>query len=620
MVTLADLPIELFIDHIFPILPVSDLLSLACTNRFFSQLASDEPFWHRKIQEDFNFPTSDTARNAGWKFLYRRLFNPKVLVWGERSNGRLGLGDGDIPHTAMREGAPFPVRLRIPGVRIVHLEAGGMSFHALDSQGNIHVWGTLDGSSAALRSEGYSIPSKRAEQPMRLNLPVKFRSISCGRLHCTALDATSHVWTFTSWGRPFKIMSPSLDKSSPETTPVQVESGWAFSSVLTQSGDVLVYWPFEGQMETAIAAKNVELDQQSAVTQNKALPTQKEPQVIPCYPWELHDVHPVRLPPIPDQALPRLTGTGLSDKELDGETKLVKIASMDDIIVGLTNKGHVLMYAPLTGEDAYQRGAWRYLPEFSELKHVREHLTFTEGEIRSEAPDTMRITHISAQFMTFVAYSTGARSVVLIGKPNDSSDTRPLTPQILPALQNRGVISVVLGDYHYGALTASGTLLTWGAFSKGALGLGDPAHVPAGQPGGYTDEAQREAAATRWGYLRFPPPAVEVPTEVRFDHGESRPRERFCFAVAAGGWHMGALVIDLERDAEDDEDTEPPSMPGSFPEANDGPPDHGVHILPHTPGAYPTLPFGRGGGIFRLGHAMRGRNRGRGRGRGGNGE
>lgn len=82
MVTLADLPIELFIDHIFPILPVSDLLSLACTNRFFSQLASDEPFWHRKIQEDFNFPTSDTARNAGWKFLYRRLFNPKVLVWG----------------------------------------------------------------------------------------------------------------------------------------------------------------------------------------------------------------------------------------------------------------------------------------------------------------------------------------------------------------------------------------------------------------------------------------------------------------------------------------------------------------------------------------------------------
>lgn len=49
-----------------------------------------------------------------------------TVTFRERSNGRLGLGDGDIPHTAMREGAPFPVRLRIPGVRIVHLEAGGM--------------------------------------------------------------------------------------------------------------------------------------------------------------------------------------------------------------------------------------------------------------------------------------------------------------------------------------------------------------------------------------------------------------------------------------------------------------------------------------------------------------
>ncbi|OSX65942.1 hypothetical protein POSPLADRAFT_1165938 [Postia placenta MAD-698-R-SB12] len=542
MVTLADLPIELFIDHIFPILPVSDLLSLARTNHFFSQLASDEPFWHRKVQEDFNFPTSDTARNAGWKFLYRKLSIPKVLVWGERSNGRLGLGDGNFPNTAMNEGVPYPIRLRIPGVRIVHLEAGGMSFHALDSQGNIHVWGTLDGTSAALRSEGYSIPSQKAEQPMRLNLPVKFRSISCGRLHCTALDATSHVWTFTSWGRPFKIMSSSLDKSSPETTPVQVESGWGFSSVLMQSGDVLVYWPFEGRMKAAIAAKNVELDQQSAATQTKALPTVEEPRVIPCYPWNLQNVHPVRLPPIPDQALPRLTGTGLSHEELDDETKLIKIASMDNIIVGLTNKGHVLMYVRLTGESAYRRGGWRYLPEFSELKNVREHPTFTKRDTHLEAPDTMRITHISAHFNTFVAYSTGARSVVLIGKPNTL-----LTPQILPALQNREVISVVLGDYHYGALTASGTLLTWGAFSKGALGLGEPSHVPFGQPGGFVDEAQLEAAGMRWGNPRFPPPAVEVPTEVRFDHRESR---QFCFAVTAGGWHMGALVIGLEPDAE----------------------------------------------------------------------
>ena len=120
-----------------------------------------------------------------------------------------------------------------------------------------------------------------------------------------------------------------------------------------------------------------------------------------------------------------------------------------------------------------------------------------------------------------------------------------ITPIILPALQNRGVISVVLGDYHYGALTADGKLLTWGAYSKGALGLGDPTKIPVGQPGGFVTEDQLRRSATYRGLVR-PPPDVTVPTEARFDHGEKRRRERYCFAAAAAGWHMGALVIDLE--------------------------------------------------------------------------
>jgi SCF-associated factor 1 len=78
----------------------------------------------------------------------------------------------------------------------------------------------------------------------------------------------------------------------------------------------------------------------------------------------------------------------------------------------------------------------------------------------------------------------------------------------------------VPGDYHYIALTSSGKALTWGVSDKGALGLGD------------------------LGYGSLPD--VEVPTEVRFDHGRKSPKDRFCFSVAAAGWHTGALVIDLE--------------------------------------------------------------------------
>lgn len=115
-----------------------------------------------------------------------------------------------------------------------------------------------------------------------------------------------------------------------------------------------------------------------------------------------------------------------------------------------------------------------------------------------------------------------------------------LKPTIHPTLQFRSVISVVLGDYHFGALTQDGKLLTWGEFSKGALGLGDPKKIPAGQPGGYATEEVRRSMIER-GYGGTPS-KVSIPTEVKFEEG----RNMFCFAASAAGWHTGALVIDLE--------------------------------------------------------------------------
>lgn len=116
-------------------------------------------------------------------------------------------------------------------------------------------------------------------------------------------------------------------------------------------------------------------------------------------------------------------------------------------------------------------------------------------------------------------------------------------PQVIPELQNKNIISVVLGDYHNAALAANGKLYTWGAFSHGALGLGDPLSLPLGVPGGFKERNQLLRAQER-GYGT--PPDVTVPTEVRFDHGRKTPKDRFCFSVTAAGWHTGALVIDLE--------------------------------------------------------------------------
>ena len=124
---------------------------------------------------------------------------------------------------------------------------------------------------------------------------------------------------------------------------------------------------------------------------------------------------------------------------------------------------------------------------------------------------------ISGSSNTFFAYSVGARSTVLMGNTITN-----MQPKIFPELQQQGpdaIISVVVGDSHYGALTASGRLLTWGRFMEGALGLGP--------------DVGRDTE-------------VRVPTEVRFGTGEGGGQRMFCFGATACGWHTGALVVDLD--------------------------------------------------------------------------
>jgi SCF-associated factor 1 len=121
----------------------------------------------------------------------------------------------------------------------------------------------------------------------------------------------------------------------------------------------------------------------------------------------------------------------------------------------------------------------------------------------------------------------------------DTATTPDSKPKIIPELLHRDIISVQLGDYHSTALSADGKLYTWGQYSHGALGLGDPKNIPIGVPGGFADQAARDIG---WGR----PPDVTAPAEVRFDHGRKTPKDRFCFSATAAGWHTGALVIDLE--------------------------------------------------------------------------
>ncbi|KAG7094062.1 hypothetical protein E1B28_007681 [Marasmius oreades] len=579
MLGLTDLPIELHIDVFLPLLPLRDLLSLGCTNKHFAVLCKDETLWKRKLDRDYNFNGANTARTTGWKFIYLRLTNPRVYVWGDTENGRLGLSK--FPKSAVH-GVPFPTELHFTGTRIVNLAAGGMSFHALDAEGQVHVWGTLNGQSYALNRDGYSEPAKSAPTPLRLGLPNPTRSISCGRLHSASLDSKNFIWNFLCWGRPFKLSSHLLNS---ESLPIQIECGWAFSSALTRSGDILVWWPLSGGLGTKVEQKMNEMDSEG---DKKAL---ADEGVIPCHTWEV-EADPVVLPTLPP--LPDLPGGA---KGL--ETRVIQIAAYDNHLIALTNVGHVLMYDSLDGEDTALTGRWNYLPKFSDIQEVCSHPTFAEG--KASPPRKMQITHVSAHFRNFIAYSTGDSSVVLMGNMDTTPESQP---KVIPELQNCGVISVVLGDYHNGALTANGKLLTWGGYSNGALGLGDPGRLEIGSPGGFATSNDRLRAVQRHV---GEPPAVEVPTEVRFDHKRKKPKERFCISAAASGWHSGALVIDLEpNENEDDSDLE--ESEDEQPEPSNvsrGWRGRGILGIPD-----PNDALFRGGSVFRIGFPGRGRGRG----------
>ncbi|KAJ7760599.1 regulator of chromosome condensation 1/beta-lactamase-inhibitor protein II [Mycena metata] len=491
--------------------------------------------------------------SAGSNLYIADSLTPKSL---EKNNGRLGLGT-KFPKSNLH-GVPFPTQLRIPSARVVNIVSGGMSFHALDSEGSVYVWG------------------KTAPSPLRLELPSRIREVSCGRLHACALDAKSKIWTFTSWGRPFTLFSRHLLRDS---RPVQVECGWDFTSLLTKSGEVFAFWPRSGTMKEQIEAKNASLDEDSG----RRFLAKATDGVIPC-----------------------LTTTG-DDVNAEREIKIIKIAALDGYLIALTNQGHVVLFSGLENENTFATGRWKYVnsfsfPNFSELDRVRSMSPFTPTDESPGIvpPQTMKITHISAHFYKFFVYSTGASSVVLMG---DTDTTEETDPHIDPALQDKSVISVLVGDWHNAALTSSGKLLTWGRYSAGALGLGDPTTLTPGQPGAFATQEQRLGALDR-GF--GDPPETTVPTEVRFDHARKTPKDRFCFSACAAGWQTGALVIDLQPDAEDEESEEElVEEPGSRIRRL------GARSLPMQP------PYGLGlpmGGAFRIGFAGRGATRARGRG------
>ncbi|OAV99782.1 hypothetical protein, variant 2 [Puccinia triticina 1-1 BBBD Race 1] len=581
----SSLPLDLLIDSILVLLPTRDLIALSCTSRLLhSTIHQTELVWKRKIAKDYRFPTGSTGRITGFKNLYRKLSKPQVWVWGQNMNDRLGLNaedEGDLLGSVLSHytEVPTPLRLRkAESIGIVDLQAGGWSFHGLDVNGHVWRWGTLSGLDGWNPPPHRYSPRQSEVEPVMLeirNLP-KFKAISCGRSHACGISDEGKIYEWHSWSRVAKFTSVPWEAHSGETVEVaQICASWDFSALLSSDG-VTYFWREPTILEIA----------QALDSQFDGLPEDRTLETV--YDLDSKD-RIIRCPDLPGNE---------HDKD-----KITKIACGEDFIICLTTTGKIYKLdisripdnartAPQrvlrqlqdhSDEIAYresmsqafrtQERKWEYLPRFCEPDRLRDGLVEALSSPASTDHIKPKITHISAQYRTFVAYSVNSssehqqttrnNSFVFFGKKDATEDSKP---EILPSLQNRGVIQVTLGDYHFAALLSNGQVLTWGSYSEGALGLGNSSNPHRKLlPNDSTLESPDHPSEERYELGIQTPTAVHSFTgtehhladrvETSDSSSSQKPTKmarRYVFSVTAAGWHTGCLAFSLEDEADED--------------------------------------------------------------------
>ncbi|GAA6019579.1 hypothetical protein JCM11491_001344 [Sporobolomyces phaffii] len=579
---LARLPVDVLVDSVLPAFPTSDVIRLGRTCRrwhtFLTTTGQDtEVFWMRRCIAEFNFPVRASGRRTDWFQLYSRLAQSAAYVWGQNENGRLGLPDSTFRLPAplrsrlLEGGLVLPTRLELPAPP-VSIVAGGWSFHALTADGKVVSWGTMNGGSwsrddAPLHHDGRALKPSLLPQTDVIG-PVA--QLEAGRSHAIMLGQDGKVYEMRAFGRVVNVADEGRRWGGADTSArvTSVHAGWDYSAVLTTGGDVFVWWePGLARFDRGARAAG-EDDLTSPSTQGVVFSL---------------ELDTLRLPPLP------------SVSAVDDKIKL--LACGDNFVVALTEHSRLYFLslaavpdparphgrqgalndpedspvrsresmARLDAEMLSGRRTWRLMTKFCNSEELANLESIRDAPLAQE----VKITHVSAHFNHFAAYSVPSStdltsSLVLLG---DSDWHEQSEPKLVRELQGLGVIKIAQGDYHNVALTSSGQLYSWGAFSGGALGLGHPvlSNTPLSATPSQTSSDDRPGATrTRQPPALLPgfapnrprmndrpraPERIDRPTRIEFD-GDSRRGSRgghtFVYAVTASGWHSGALAVNLD--------------------------------------------------------------------------
>lgn len=536
MLKFVELGDDIVVSNLCLFLDPADVFNLSLTCKQLQFLLTSNEAYHQLFLSKFGRITPLNLKEYNWKTLFKLRSSKELnfFTWGSAEHGRLGYYSRDIPQNHVCSGWPgVHTPTMVPNFADYNIECvltGGFSFQLLVN-GNIFCVGadyaparrematpgpTVEDYSSFNLEDSFGVPSpilhrwgrsssafRRTPNYLRLpdspelrrppeqldfpseymrNLPQeslfvtrmelprafvdkqhKIKSISSGRQHFLALDDSGTVFTWDSGNSDWKV-GVALTFPGLLGKITKIFAGWNLSVCYMLSVGLVVW-----------CSREPVTKEQFEVGTNQATAN----YVV-----------------IPELCL------------------ISEFIALSDCVIFLHQQGGLVRFDINASSAA--AGTYELSPAYPIINFNRWLSRF------NKVNDCEAVfTKLSGCYESFAVFSN--HGLVLLGTKSNSVEDSTDHPIVIPELQNNGVIQVVIGDYHYMALTDSGELLSWGLElkSQGCLGLGDLSHRSDGS-------AVLEGHSSR----------VCKPERVPKPSANGK-----WMAAVAAGWHSGGLFV-----------------------------------------------------------------------------
>lgn len=307
-------------------------------------------------------------------------------------------------------------------------------------------------------------------------------SISAGREHIIALDNHNHIYTWDAGTRSNVGILLDFPGIPPEAPVIKIVAGWNLSTALIEGVGLVVWYTRVGITREQFQAKDFR--------------SEAKYFIVPFSKGDIADFSA-------------------------GSDYVMFIRKSDEKLYQIRFNAHdfATRDTPIEPDELRQR--------ISSMDNF--------NNWRAEQDVVVKFTKVKGCFNNFVVFTN--HDQVLLGNlkhslyPEDGNE-EGAHPIIMPELQGQNIKTIEIGDYHYLALTADGSLLSWGLEPRGCgcFGLGYKLTV--------RDEHPDDIKFERTDLIVLRPLKLTKP-----------PIKGKWVSIAAGGWQSCGIYVPLEDDA-----------------------------------------------------------------------